>query len=66
VSDVLVRWKTRGSLILAGRAYRRAAGEEDEMPEAEARALAATGVLKVVDAGVPTVVEVVGREEDGG
>jgi len=61
-----VRWRTRGALLLGGEGYRRAAGEEDEMPLQLAKTLIAVGVVELVDAEVPTVAEVVGCEEDEG
>jgi len=55
--EVLVRWKTKGALILDGIGYPRKPGEQDVMERGRASALAVCGMVEVLGdvSTIPTV-----------
>ena len=60
--EVLVRWKTKGALILDGIGYPRKPGEQDVMDRGRAGALAVCGMVEVI--GNASDVPVVGSVDD--
>lgn len=50
-SEVLVRWKTNGAFGRHGVAYAREKGDEDLMEVKEAKALAITGHVEIIENG---------------